>query len=120
MHILITITKIFAVVDHLLYIYWLVELFSPKNRLYTFDINVKIPKIRLSKSTRTLPRTEDQLWTGSGLCKCEKVVRLSNIIFNNLRFLFDRYLILQNMKKSESVFVNKYKWISLWIFIWQW
>lgn len=121
MYVLITISKIFAVVDHLLYIDWLVELFSTENRIYTYLINIKIPEIRLSKSISylNLPRTEDQLWTGSGLFKCEKVLRLFNIIFNNLRFMFDRYLIMQNMKKSESVFVIKYTWISLWISIWQ-
>ena len=47
MHILITISKIFAVVDHLLYIDWLAELFSAENRIH---INIKILEIWLSKS----------------------------------------------------------------------
>ena len=51
--------------------------------------------------------------------KCRKVLSSFNIIFSNLRFMFNRYLILQNMKKSESVFGNKCKWIGLLIFIWQ-
>ena len=51
--------------------------------------------------------------------KCKKVLRLFNIIFSNLRFMFNRYLILQNIKKSESVCVNKFKLIGPLIFIWQ-
>ena len=119
-HVLIKISKIFSVVDHFLYIDWQVELLTPENCIYTFT-DIKILEIRRSKkiSYVNLPRTEDQLWTASSLFKCGKVLRLFNIIFSNLRFMFDCYLMLQNMKKCGSVFVNKYTWISLWIFIWQ-
>lgn len=120
MHVLITISKIFAVHDHLLYIDWLVELLSTENRIYTCHINIKIPEIRLSKSISyvNLSRTADQLWTSSGLFKCEKVLRLFNIILKILG-LCSTFTLFCRIWKSESVFVNKYKWISLWMFIWQ-
>ena len=119
-HVLIKIIQNFSVVDHFL---WLTgRIVYTGNCIYMFLIHIKILEIRLSKriSYVNLPRTEDQLWTASGLFKCEIVLCLFNIIFSNLRFMFDRYLMLQNMKKSDTVFVvNKFTWISLCIFIWQ-
>ena len=102
MHILITISKIFAVVDHLLYIDWLAELFSPENRIH---IKIKILEIWLSKSISYVQTNRRPV--------------INRLIYSNVKKFYACYLILQNMKISESVFVNNYKWISLWIFIWQ-
>ena len=117
-HVLIKISKIFSVVDHFWYIDWLVELFTLENCMYTFHTDIKILEIRCSKrnSYVNLPRAEDQLWTASGLFKCGRVLRLFNIIFSNVRFLFDRYLMLQVWKNPS---LNRYACISLWFFIWQ-
>ena len=98
MHILITISKIFAGVDHLLYIDWLAELFSPENRIH---INIKILEIWIIRTNQ------------------QKTSYKQTLIYSNVKKFYAGYLILQNMKISESVFVNNYKWISLWIFIWQ-
>ena len=83
--VLIKISKIFSVVDHFLYIDWLVELFIPENCIYTIHTDIKILEIQRSKriSYVNLPRVEDQLWTASGLFQCGKVLRLFNIIFSN-------------------------------------
>ena len=83
--VLIKISKIFSVVDHFLYIDWLVELFTPENYIYTFHTDIKILEIERGKRIFyvNLPRLEDQLWTASGLFKCGKVLRLFNIIFSN-------------------------------------
>ena len=73
-HVLITIREIFAVVDHFLYIDWLVELVTPDNCIYTLHINIKILEIWLSENISyvNLSRKEDQLWTGSGFLNVEK------------------------------------------------
>ena len=117
-HVLMKISKIFSVVDHFLYVDWLVEFLTPENCIHTFHTNIKILEIRRSKriSYVNLPRTENQPWTASGLFKCGNF-NACLISTSAVLGLCLTVTLCCRIWKTPSL--NKYTWISLWIFIWQ-